>query len=150
MKIGDMIESAIWMTGKESDELKEHHRQQVMIAIERLCDEKGLLRGPVMLIEKRPEEDRVPSVPDSISGPRVRLLVAEAAIVGMAPQTSKGSFIANLEKRDLERLRMITREARAKHGQILTDAECDSVIEEIGPEAALDTLRRKVVVSRFH
>lgn len=150
MKVGDMIESAIWTTGEESDQIKEQHRQYVNIAIDRLCDEKGFLHGPVMLVEKRPEEDRVPPVPDSISGPKVRLLVAEAAIVGMAPQTSEGSFIGNLEKKDLERLRMIVRQARIKHGQILSDAECDSVIEEIGPEAALDTLRREVVVSQYH
>jgi hypothetical protein len=111
-----------------------------------LCNELGFYHGPVSFTEKRPEEDRVPEVPDHIQGSRVRLLVAEAEVVGKCPESPQGSFIANLDRKDLVRLRKVTRRAHAKnhpHGEDMTDPEVDEIIERYGPDAALETLRRK-------
>ncbi len=58
-----------------------------------------------------------------------------------------GSFVHELNPADLARLRDITRLAHAwrKPGERrLTDAECDAVIEEIGPDSALRTLKQAV------
>ncbi len=142
MRIGNTIESAIWITGDEPLTLRKQYERDVSNAIAHLCEENGFEHGPVKFIEKRPGNDRVPDVPEHIQGSRVRLLVAEAEIVGKRPLSSTGSFVANLEKKDLDRLRAITRRKWAEHHRMaLTDEQCDEYIEELGPEAALDTLR---------
>lgn len=144
MKIGDVIETAIWLTGEENQEMRSRYERDVTEAIDCLCQEQHYLHGPVRFTEKKPGQDRVPEVPDHIHGINVRLLVAEAEVIAPAPQTVQGSFTANLDKKDLDRLRTITRQIRLKlHKQRLTDEECDEVIEELGPEAALDTLRKQ-------
>lgn len=139
MNLGDVIESGIWLTGDEPQELKVRYKQDVTQAIDDLCREHNVLHGPVQWIEKKPGEDRVPEVPDHIQGSNVRLLIAEAEVTEYAPITSQGSFVANLEKKDLLRLRAITRRAAKT---LLTDQDCDDIIEQLGPDAALETLRR--------
>ena len=142
MKPGDLIESAVWVTGDEPLTLRKRYEGDVGNAITCLCDENGFEHGPVKFIEKRPGDDRVPCVPEHIQGSRVRLLVAEAEIVGKKPLSSAGSFVANLEKKDIDRLRAITRRKWSEHHLVaLTDEQCDDCIEELGPEAVLDTLR---------
>ena len=143
MKTGDLIESAIWITGDESQSTRERYEQDVRQAIANLCAEEGFEHGPVTFIEKRPGDDRVPPVPDHVQGSRVRLLVGEAQILCKRVATSEGSFVANLDKKDLLRLRRITRTEWLKQhpGYVMTDGECDQYIERYGPEAAVETLR---------
>lgn len=143
MQICDFIESAIWITGDESQSTRSRYEQDVRQAVADLCSQEGFEHGPVIFTEKRPGEDRVPPVPDHVQGSRVRLLVGEAKLICEHVVTSEGSFIANLEKKDLTRLRFITRNSWLKQnpGQVLTDGECDNLIEQFGPEAAIDTLR---------
>ena len=140
-----MIESAIWLTGEEGQEMRRMYESDVTAAIDDLCQEHNLIHGPIQFIEKKPGQDRVPEVPDHIQGINVRLLVAEAEVIASLPETSEGSFVANLEKIDLDRLRDITRQIHKRlNGTILTNSQCDEVIEELGPEAALSTLRQQV------
>ena len=123
----------------------DRYKQDVTEAIDYFCHEHRFSFSPVTFSEKKPSGDRVPKVPDGIRGINVRLLVAESEIIGRRPETPKGSFIAYLDKLDLDRLRTITRNARLKiHRQSLTDTECDEIIEEIGPDAAVDVLRKQV------
>jgi len=147
MRIGDVIESAIWITGDEAPALREQYKNDVCRAIDDLCAEHGFEHGPVQFIEKLPGSNRVPPAPDHVQGSRVRLLVAEASLVGVSVATSHGSFVANLEKKDLERLRTITRRAWAKThpDDVLTDKQCDDYIEELGPDTAVDMIR-----AQFH
>lgn len=137
MKVGDVIESAIWVTGDESQAMRKQYEQDVSQAIADLCTEEGFEHGPVAFIEKRPEEAGHP-VPDHVQGSRVRLLVAEAEVLSVSVLSSEGSFVANLDKKDLDRLRTITRRAAKK---VLTDAECDECIEQYGPETAIELIR---------
>ena len=146
MKVDDFIESAIWITGDESPLTRKRYEQDVNQAISDMCAEQGFEHGAVTFIEKRPGDDRVPSVPDHVQGSRVRLLVAEAKIIGRRVFT-KGSFVSNLDKKDLERLRTITRREAKK---VLTDEECDRFIEEYGPSAAVDTLRKSKIGVTVH
>lgn len=147
IKIGDFIESAIWITGDESPSTRARYEQDVRQAVADFCEEQGHENGPVTFTEKRPGDDLVPQVPDHVQGSRVRLLVGEAQIIGNRVATSEGSFVANLDKKDLVRLRTITRNAHAKYRpesstSVLTDNECDQYIEQYGPEAAIETLRK--------
>ena len=145
MNIGDTIESAIWLDGQESLEDRQRFEHDVAQSIKTVCRDEGLLHGPIRFIEKRPGEDRVPQVPDNVQGQRVRLLVGEAEIVAKRPQVKPDSFIANLDRMDLIRLRKLTREANRKQNNAgLSDAQCDQIIEQYGPEAALETLRKGV------
>ena len=68
MKIGDVIESGIWLTGDESQELRKRYEADVTKAIQDLCIENGAIPGPIKFLELRPEEGRVPEVPEHISG----------------------------------------------------------------------------------
>lgn len=150
MRIGDVIESAIWLSGEESKKLRAFYEKDVEFTIATMCAQEGWLHGPVSFIEKRPEDDRVPPVPDHIHGPQVRLLVAEAQIVARKPESKPDSFVANLDRKDLVILRHVTRRSHARtnpESRKLNDHECDEIIERFGPEVALDTLRRK---NRLH
>lgn len=106
-------------------------------------------------LEKKPGEDRVPPVPQHIEKNAgdlslIRLLTVEAIVDGVYVHT-ESMLTTNLEPKDLERLRVITRRARLKtHPIPLTDAECDEVINELGPEAAVEALEKQTFVSRFH
>ena len=155
MNIGDVIESSIWLDGTETKEQRHAFEQLVIESITQYCQQNGFIHDHVIFTEKRPGEDRVPSVPKHIeiksgSLPDIRLLVAESIVISKAP-SPEGSFVLNLEAKDVQRLRAITRNAYRQISQsTLTDAECDAVIEEIGPEAAINTLRQQTVVSRYH
>ena len=145
MKVGDTVESAIWLDGEESLEDRQRFEHDVTQSIETVCRDEGVLHGPVRFIEKRPGEDRVPEVPDHVQGQRVRLLVGEAEIVAKRPEIKPDSFIANLDRMDLLRLRNLTRDAHRRQSNTgLSDTECDQIIEQYGPEAALETLRKGV------
>lgn len=134
MKIGDTMELGMWVTGEESESLYELHQKTIEEAFDRIS--KGWKRSKTLWLLKHPMDDRVPEVPDHIQGIEVRLLVAESTLLGREVQSPKGSFIANLEKKDLDRLRRITRKNRT-----LSDEQCDEIIEILGPESALETLR---------
>lgn len=144
MKLGDQIESAIWVDGTETQEQVQEHHAHIAAQIALLCYEQGWECGPTTFEEKKPGNEHVPQVPDHISGPEVQLLVATAEVVGRRVETSPESFVSNLDRKDLVRLRKITRVAAATYdGRLLSDHECDDIIEELGPEVALDQLRRK-------
>jgi len=135
MNIGDQVESATWITGDEPQELRQRYERYVVDAIRYLCFENGFVSGEVEFTEKHPMDDVI-EAPDHVSGSRVRLLIGEATVVEKLIESPKGSFVANLELKDLQKLRGILRNYKQ-----LTDFECDTIIEQLGPEAALDTLR---------
>ena len=118
--------------------------------IKRAETQHRVLIGPLEFAIKRPGEDRVPPVPDHIQGPDVRLLVGEAKVVYRPDYTivHYTGFVADLPKRDLMRLRRLTRQAHAKThpGDRLTDRHCDQVIESLGPDVAVMTLRNGMAV----
>lgn len=136
MNIGDKIESAVWITGDESKDMRVRYEHDVMEAIDYLCAENNVAYDNIVFIEKHPIDAGVPDVPNHISGSKVRLLIGEATVTGSLVETSVGSFVANLDRKDLVKLRCIIRRHRS-----LSNDDCDAIIEQIGPEAALDTLR---------
>lgn len=149
MKPGEIVETSIWLSGAETQEMQSRFKQDAENFLNELCDVAHVLHGPIRWTTLNPGDDRVPAVPDHIQGPDVRLLVAEADILANKPHLSARarSFIGDLDLIDLERLRSITRKAYANHfpGQSLSDMECDDIIDELGPEAALETLRGETV-----
>lgn len=131
MKVGDLAEYAIWVDGTESEAMLRQWKTDCAFMMAS-SQEPKLKLGPVSFEIKRPGEDRVPPVPDRISGPSVRLLVATAEVLGFEALRA-GSFLSELSEADLVRLRAATRKAQ---GRNLPNNVCDQIIERLGPVAA--------------
>lgn len=146
MKIGDTAECAIWLDGRETPEMVRQWRTDSVFLMERSRGEV-LQLGPPRFAIKRPGDDRCPPVPSHISGPDVRLLVAEADVVGNRPKVARAGFLGELDKRDLSRLRAVTRRSFAKQypgRPMLSNEQCDAFIEHMGPLAAANAAREAV------
>lgn len=146
--VGDMLESAIWLDGTETMIDRVRFQGVVVGELNSYCRRYGLELGPVTWAEKVPGDPRVPPVPEHIQGPGVRLLVAEAEVIGNPGIViAKPGFAHDLEPEDLAILRRVTRKRyrqqypnRKTHPDP-TDAQCDTLINDLGPDAALDTMR---------
>lgn len=154
MKIGDVVEYAIWADGRETPEVLAQFDIDIHIAMNRFAELHSVVLSPIAVVEKRPGEDRVPPVPPHVQGPNVRLIVAEAAVMAES-RIKANSFLADLDAVDLERLRAVTR--RACYGlkpdgtrRPLTDVEVDRTIEELGPIAAVDAIRKAMGSGLVH
>ena len=154
---GDMLETAIWCDGTETEKLKDRFETDLQASLAGMADAEGVIIGPLIMTEKKPGEDRVPPVPDEIHGPDVMLLVGEAQVIGEAFQlrersvasVSEGLFVADLEPKDLERLRTILRRVHRHYNpgkSELSQEKCDEYINCNGPAAALEALREQVGV----
>lgn len=153
MRPGDILENAIWLTGTEMPDLIQRYKDECGESLRTAAADAGFLMAPIIWTEKRPGDERVPTVPDHIQGPDVRLLVAEAKVLCRAPIINSNSFLLDLDHKDLGRLREITRRQHAKScpGAVsLTDQQCDAIIEEIGPQAAYDVVRNAVDTRTLH
>lgn len=144
MNIGETIEvCAIWLAGTETPEHFRQFHADVEHAMKSEAARYNL--GPLVWTEKKPGDERVPPVPKHIDGPNVRLLVGEAVIVSLRPsmKTPVG-FVHDLEPSDHALLRRITRRVRQRmfpnEGR-LTDRQCDTILNDLGPAAAVETLK---------
>ncbi len=137
MRVGDVIETGMWVTGDDDPKLLERYDSDVKEAFDYFIGSQGFTYGEVKKYEKHPMDDRVGEVPDHIQGSRVRLLVYETEVTGRRIENT-GSFIGNLELSDLKRLRGIIRKCAKRQ---VSNKECDMIIEEVGPEAAVEAMR---------
>lgn len=143
MKPGQTVETAMWLDGNETPAQAAQFRQDVLTAMLEVARQQGMALSPLRWTEKHPGDDKVPEVPDHIQGPDVRLLVAEADVMACLEKVGVGNFLAELEPRDLMRLRRVTRKAYAKQFPMyhpLTDRQADTLINDLGPDAALASL----------
>lgn len=149
---GDVIETAIWMTGEETPELKDRFEKDLRVSLAHMAEAEAVIIGPLILTEKRPGEDRMPQVPDYVQGVDVRLLVGEAKVIGHPFLDDDSAFVADLDARDLARLRAILRRVHRVYNPgkpTLSTEKCDEYINSNGPQAALAALREQVGV-RVH
>src|SRR3990167_2456528 len=117
MKPGDIAELSIWLDGTETEEQIAHWKTVVCAETVKQSERQhGVTLGPIEFTVKRPGDDRVPQVPAHIEGPDVRLLVGEAKVVYAPQYTIRPStaFVADLDKDDLLKLRVMTRRAHAR------------------------------------
>lgn len=153
LRPGQLLEAAMWLDGRETEEQLQDWRGRVAKALMDRADADNVMLAPPNFYTLKPGEDRVPQVPDHISGPNVRLLVCETIVLALRPVVAPKSFLSELDPRDLERLRRITRQAHRKnnpHGRLLSLAECDRIIEELGPESAARVVRAAVDTGTVH
>lgn len=149
LRPGEVLETAIWMTGKEPEGLKGRFERDLRAVLASMAENEGVIIGPLVMTEKRPGDERMPEVPGYIQGPDVRLLIGEAVVVGDVFE-SEGAFVADLEPKDLERLRSILRRVHQTYNPgkpELTTEKCDEYINQHGPDAALAALREQVGVT---
>lgn len=148
LRPGDVLETAVWMTGDEPEGMKERFEADLQANLASMADAEGVVIGPLIMAEKHPGEERVPEVPDYIQGSDVRLLVGEAAVVAEV-RKDEGAFVADLDLKDLERLRAILRRVHQFYNPgkpELSLEKCDEYINKNGPDAALEALREQVGV----
>lgn len=81
MKVGDVVELAVWLSGRETMDQYLRFAQDCKQAVLTGAYENNVTCAPIVWSIKYPGEERVPAVPDNISGPNVRLLIAEAEVV---------------------------------------------------------------------
>ena|ERR1035437_4845092 len=139
MKPGDLAECAIWLEGTETDDMLRQWKADCPYMMAQAHD-PALKLGPVNFELKSPGQDRVPQVPVHLSGPCLKLLVGTAEVLGFVT-VRNASFVDGLNLRDLAKLRVATRHQHGKRGH-LTDAQCDQMIERLGPVAGAETIRR--------
>lgn len=161
MNPGDTIEEAVWLDGLESPRQVETFKADVLELWTGIAQRYGCALTPIQWVEKRPGDPRVPDVPPHIaaggvqSKPDVRLLVGEAKLV----PANTGNFLAELEPKDLDRLRDVVRRGYAKSWRDwvakkqvcgpcpeLSDRQCDRLINDLGPDAAVLALEQDEAV----
>ena len=148
MKPGEILEVGMWLAGTETaDEINHYVDTLAREALRQGAAERGFDIAPELTVEfKAPNEDRVPEVPDGVQGPKVTFLVVEAQVIdSVLSATPSSLFAADLEPDDLRRLRKITRRAYKEampHMPRLSDGQCSTIINDLGPDAAELALKR--------
>ena len=141
MKPGAVIEAAIWLGGTETEAQLDKYSADVLESMSVAAKANGCALSLLRWRTKKPGDDRVPVQPDHITGPDVRLLVCEATLVPII----SSNFLADLDPKDLILLRDLTRRAYARARPAeppLADKQCDTVINDLGPDAAVAALER--------
>ena len=145
MSVGEVRQFAWWLSGHETTDDLAAFAVGAREAMDAMSEAEGITFGPTTTVTLHPGDDHVPEVPDHIQGPDVRLLVVEAPVVGHVPGVKPSRFTDDLGPDDLGRLRRITRDAYARRFPVralLTDRQCETIINDLGPEAAADAMTR--------
>ncbi len=140
-KIGDTLELALWYNSEKETERPTAERG-LRTGLEVLEANYGFAVGEIEIEELSPGDHRVPEPPLGFAG-KPRLLVATADIVEITDR-QVSMFCNDLERHDLDRLRGITQTAYARSNPgkpPLGLDDIDRIINELGPEAAVKSLR---------
>ncbi len=148
IRLGQRLEYSLWYNAAKClDGISEFGDQCVEPMINQ-CASYGFKCGEPTFSVLKPGDPRVPEVPFWLrmeSGALPRLLVAEATVEVLPSSERAGGLVYDLDRKDLERLRAITRRVHKKyypHSPVFTDEECDTMINSMGEEVVLDTLRQ--------
>ncbi|NIA72283.1 hypothetical protein HBA54_27190 [Pelagibius litoralis] len=140
--IGQKIERAWWFRNEMERFLGERN---ATAAVQKAAKEEGASIGPVK-VETLPAGDPRLSDPPPQWRDAPCLLVS-ARVTAIASPLVKESFVANLDRRDLDRLRQVTRvmhhQARPDEPR-LSNTDADAMIDEFGPKVGERMLREAV------
>lgn len=150
LKIGDILPAALWYNPWQPQDY-DRAKEGITETLGLVAENDGVTISPVTFEVLEWNDDRLPEPPKWAHN-GVKCLLGEAVITGYVSDIKVTSFLADLDKKDLERLRDIQRRVHRKYypGEVLTDAQCDSLIEQIGPEAAFDAVKRAVDSGSVH
>ena len=147
---GPEVMVALWYDASQESDPVGSCSNSIGESLVRICRMQQLTCGEVSYTLLEPGNDRVPSVPrwlERIKGAVPRLLVATAQTVAL-PEQKSWRLVGDLDRKDLARLRAITRRQHAKalpNATPLTDLECDAIIDQLGSEVILEQLRSSTV-----
>jgi hypothetical protein len=140
---GGVFEAALWFDPSQ-DAAEALAKEAIRRALAAHAARANTVAGPPRWEVLAPGDRRLPDPPPHL--PRgVKCLVGRCTVTARAPQPSARRFALELDPRDLDRFRAITRRewaARQPNDPPLSDAECDDWIERYGPAAAANVVRR--------
>ncbi len=149
------LEVAIWYDANEYVDPIKSCSGSIKDMIGIMCAGTKDTHGNIDYKILKPGDDRVPSVPrwlEKVKGATPRLLVATTKTQLMGSVSSANqelpSIIGDLDKKDMIRLRFMTRKAHHKaypNDAPLTDHECDQIVDKLGLEIVMEQLRSSVV-----
>lgn len=148
IRLGQLLEFSLWYNAAKCMDGITEFGDQCLEPMINSCASYGFKLGQPKFSVLKPGDPRVPEVPFWLraqSGALPRLLVAEARVLVLSSAERAGGLVYDLDKKDLERLRHITREAHRKHfpnAEPFTDVECDTMINSMGEEVVMDSLRQ--------
>ncbi len=146
----DDLEVSLWYDANVHSDPINSCSESIGDMLDLICKKNGVVHGNIRYEILKPEDDRVPPVPrwlENINGVIPRLLVAITKVTRDLHQESRG-MSGDLDKKDLKRLRSITRrEHRMAHPNTtpLTNRECDQFIDRLGLEVVLEQLGSSTV-----
>ena len=150
----ERVEMAIWFNANDYilEDAVEAKRDEIEEYLKVKCRSMKAKAGEIKFEILKPGDERVPEVPKWLEiTPKAvpRLLFAYTdAVPKKLVTTNEGGIAGDLEKKDLERLRTITRRQHQKSrpGEPrLTDPECDAIINQVGKDVVLEELRKSSV-----
>jgi hypothetical protein len=146
MKPGDDALWGWWLTGRETRDDLEAFSRDTADKMRQESDEGGIVFGPISVETMYPGDEGTPPVPNDVSGPDVRLLVTRAKVVAYKHPIAITpiGFVHDLEPDDLALLMRLTRKQYARaypNEPRLTDRQCHTLINDLGPDVAVETLR---------
>jgi hypothetical protein len=140
-EIGETMHAAAWFRGEDE---KVRARLVVAQAFREQAEAQRVQFGPIRWSDVLPIDPRLSDPP----GSGYMALMGEADIVEVYPMVvSPRSILADLDHRDLMRLREVTRRAhrRARPNDTpLTDAQADALIDALAPQTAAKLVRAAV------
>ena len=131
----EIYAAACWFATPEEEQFAKQQIRQVLAE----CG-THLILSPIRWETRHPEDGNCPE-PEENAVRETRLLVGEATVLAHLKPKEVKRFVDSLSPSDLKQIRQITRDAYQLHqGGLLTDSECDTMIEYAGPEALAKTL----------
>ena len=129
----EQYEAADWISG-DNEVTVSLAQTYVETAFRRAMEANGIVLGDIEWSLLSPEDDRVPDPPDDIENPHMVYGVANVLYRKPKVIKSEAGMVNDLEPKDLETLRGVTRRAYASvyPGQTLTDEQCDGIINKQG------------------
>lgn len=145
MKPGDCAELGAWCRGEhEHEEIKAQLTARLVVS----AHMQGVRLDEPIFTRHEVGDPRLPTMPRDFQGLDVHFLSAEAKVIGFEQEVRASTFIGELSHKELMILREATRRAHMRQAgpqaEALTDQECDSIIEEVGPVVGERLIREAV------
>ena len=140
MKIGDILEPASMWYNADHPKEKEAAERGIESVLTMMAEEDNVVIGPIEWETLDPMSPRLPEPPGIFQG-TIRCRVGYAYVV--AHKETGYSMSGDLSDEDRETMRIATRKKWAQvHGEILSDEDCDKLLDQVGPEAAAETIHQ--------
>lgn len=148
----EVLEIAIWFNAAKIFDPLERFGETIKEALAVTSKQRNAVHGDITHDILKPSDDRVPPVPnwlENIKGCVPRLLIVYTPIKNKSSVTKTiPDLVADLDKKDLGRLRAIVRHAHQKaqpNTTLLSNIECDEIINKCGMETVMEELKNSVV-----